>query len=96
MNKLEIRYEAQLYMQVKAGDIYAYGFERIKFKLAKKTFYTPDFYVVGFNLEFHEVKGHWEDDARVKIKTAAEMFPWFRWVGVTWDRVARMWKYEDF
>jgi hypothetical protein len=26
-------------------------------------------------LECWEVKGHWEDDARVKIKVAAELFP---------------------
>ena len=26
-------------------------------------------------LEFHEVKGFWRDDARVKIKTAADKFP---------------------
>ena len=24
----------------------------------------------------YEVKGHWEDDAMVKIQTAAEKFPW--------------------
>ena len=32
-------------------------------------------------LECHEVKGHWEDDARVKIKCAAEKFP-FRFVAM--------------
>ena len=26
-------------------------------------------------LEMHEVKGYWHDDARVKIKVAAEMYP---------------------
>jgi len=28
-------------------------------------------------VEFHEVKGHWEDDALVKIKVAAQTFPEF-------------------
>ena len=28
-----------------------------------------------FRLEMHEVKGYWHDDARVKIKVAAEMYP---------------------
>jgi hypothetical protein len=34
-----------------------------------------------FVLEFHEVKGFWRDDARVKIKVAAEAFP-FRFLAV--------------
>ena len=49
----------------------------MKFKLAKKCFYTPDVMVMlpDGQLEVHEVKGFWEDDARVKIKTAADKFP---------------------
>ena len=60
-----------------AGEIQSYGFEKIKLKLAPKTFYTPDFFVLRGDgvLEIVEVKGHWEDDARVKIKVAAEQFP---------------------
>ena len=34
-------------------------------------------------LECHEVKGWWRDDARVKIKVAAELFPWIQFVAVT-------------
>ena len=26
-------------------------------------------------MEMHEVKGFWQDDARVKIKVAADMYP---------------------
>lgn len=26
-------------------------------------------------LEAHEVKGHWQDDARVKVKVAADQYP---------------------
>jgi hypothetical protein len=32
-------------------------------------------------LECHEVKGHWTDDALVKIRVAAEQFP-FRFIAV--------------
>jgi hypothetical protein len=32
-------------------------------------------------IECHEVKGHWMDDARAKIKIAAEMYP-FRFLAV--------------
>jgi len=60
-----------------AGDIAWWGFESIKFKLAPNTTYTPDFLVMRADgcLECHEVKGFWEDDARVKIKWAAKDMP---------------------
>ena len=32
-------------------------------------------------IELHEVKGFWMDDARVKIKVAAEMYP-FKFVAI--------------
>lgn len=95
MNKLETAYSEYLFFRRKAGDILDYRFEAIKLKLAPSTFYTPDFMVFtndGF-IEIHEVKGFWEDDARVKIKVAAEMFP-FRFVAVTKSKDG--WKEEDF
>ena len=53
-------------------------FEAIKIRLADNTFYTPDFLVVvnDLRLELHEVKGAIVmDDAKVKLKVAAETFP---------------------
>lgn len=72
MNKLEAEYSAFL-----CGVFHR--FECIKFRLADKTFYTPDFMVMQSDgsIEFHEVKGFWEDDARVKVKVFAEMYPEF-------------------
>lgn len=54
-----------------------YKFEGWKFKLADNTFYTPDFAVMlaSSELQCHEVKGFWTDDARVKIKVAADIYP---------------------
>lgn len=58
-------------------------FEAMTLRLAKLTRYTPDFMVLlsDGTIEFHEVKGSWkapgQDDSRVKIKVAAEIFPWF-------------------
>lgn len=71
MNKLEAQYAAE-----KLGGVF-YRFESVKFRLADKTYYTPDFWVMRENgqIEAHEVKGFWEDDARVKIKVFAEMYP---------------------
>lgn len=36
-------------------------------------------------VEFHEVKGFMRDDARVKFKVAAALYPWFEWVLVVRD-----------
>lgn len=76
-NKTEARYEDELRALVRTGDVLWYRFEGLKLRLADSTFYTPDFAVLRRDgtLECHEVKGHWQDDARVKIKVAAEMYP---------------------
>lgn len=77
MNKTEAEYEKCLAMWKGAGIILWYRFEGVKFRLADNTFYTPDFAVLrpDGQLEMHEVKGFWRDDARVKIKVAAEQYP---------------------
>ena len=92
MNKTEAAYAAYLDGLKKDCLIADYRFEAVKLRLADKTFYTPDFMVLmpDFSFEMHEVKGFWEDDARVKIKVAAAQFP-FRFVAVkktknNWDR----------
>jgi hypothetical protein len=84
MNKTETEYSALLDGQKLLGAVEWWMFEAIKFRLADNTFYSPDFVVMlaGGMIEVREVKGHWEDDARVKIKVAAAMFP-FQFVAVT-------------
>ena len=83
-NKTEAAYEAVLAAEKHAGEIQWFAFEGLKLRLADNTFYTPDFFVLKKNgeLEVHEVKGFWSDDARVKIKVAAAMFP-MRFIAVT-------------
>lgn len=82
-NKTESAYEALLEARRQAGTVAWYKFEGLKLRLADNTFYSPDFFVMlaDGTLEAHEVKGHWQDDARVKIKIAAEMYP-FRFIAV--------------
>jgi hypothetical protein len=65
------------------GEVLWYKFEGLKLRLADNTFYTPDFAVMmsDCSIECHEVKGFWQDDARAKIKIAADMYP-FRFVAV--------------
>lgn len=95
MNKTEAKYAAYLEAQKLAGDVLWWGFECIKLRLADNTFYTPDFLVLKHDLalEVHETKGFWRDDARVKIKVAAEHFP-FKFLAVTKDRDG--WQREEF
>ena len=99
MNKTEERYAEHLALAQRGGEIADFWFESVKLKLADLTFYTPDFFVqkTDGTLEMHEVKGFWEDDARVKIKVAASMFP-FRFIGVQ-ERAKKNgggWEYEEF
>lgn len=74
MNRMESSYAAHLELLKRAGEIAWYAFEPWKLRLADRTFYSPDFGVMlpDGSIEVHEVKGHWEDDARVKVKVAAE------------------------
>jgi hypothetical protein len=84
MNKTEAAYDAHLELRERGGEIAWRRFEGVKLRLADNTFYTPDFAVMASDgvLEMHEVKGFWEDDARVKVKVAAASYP-FRFFAVT-------------
>ena len=94
MNKTETAYDGHLWAL--RGRLYVWHrFEGVTFKLADDTRYTPDFAVqtTSGQIEFHEVKGFWRDDARVKIKVASKMFP-FRFLAVTKEKAG--WKVEEF
>jgi len=94
MNRMEADYANRLEGLKQAGEILDYRFEAIKFRLADRTYYSPDFLVIfEDHFEVHECKGFWEDDARVKIKVTAETFPWFRFVAI--QRVKKEWKFEE-
>jgi hypothetical protein len=70
------------------------GIQNVTLKLADDCRYTCDFLAMWEEgLEFFEVKGFWRDDARVKIKVAARMFPWARFTAV--QRVKGAWKFEE-
>lgn len=82
MNGTEKAYASLLELQKRAGAILDYRFEAVKLRLADLTFYSPDFLVVKEDcFELHEVKGGFiRDDAMVKIKVAAESFPWIKFM----------------
>ena len=77
MNGTEAKMAAFLEAKKQVGEVLWYAFEQYTLKLANDTRYTPDFAVMlaDGTLEFWEVKGFWRDDAKVKIKVAAAMFP---------------------
>lgn len=78
MNKTEAAYAAFLDTLILCKDVLWWKFEAVNLRLADKTFYRPDFLVLRSDgaLECHEVKGgFWTDDARVKIKVAASIYP---------------------
>ncbi|HDH7788791.1 DUF1064 domain-containing protein [Raoultella ornithinolytica] len=99
MNKTEEAYCQHLELRKRYGEIVWYRFEGIKLRLADNTFYTPDFAVMLANgqMEMHEVKGYWTDDARVKTKVAADQYP-FRVIGITKlpAKAGGGWKVEEF
>lgn len=98
MNKTETAYAQELELRRRYGEIAWFRFEGIKLRLADNTFYTPDFAVMLANgqMELHEVKGFWTDDA-VKTKVAADQYP-FRIIGVTKipAKAGGGWKVEEF
>lgn len=97
MNALEARYASHLETRLMQGGILFWRYESMKLLLADRCSYLPDFFVVNADgaPEFHETKGFWRDDARVKIKVAAETFPCFNFYGVTWDK-KQGWVIEHF
>ncbi len=79
-NKTELAYEDFLTMLQRTGQVVWFKFEGVKLRLADNTFYTPDYAVMLANgqMEMHEVKGAraiFQDDAKVKVKVAAEIYP---------------------
>lgn len=82
-NKLEASYERHLEARKQAGEVLWYKFEGMKFRLADKCSYCPDFAVLLANgeVELHETKSYWVGGAKEKIKIAAELYP-FRFIAV--------------
>lgn len=81
MNKTESRYAERLEQLRLTGEVVWWKFEAVTLKLAHDTRLTVDFFVMlrSGELQAHDVKGSEAmvtDDAKVKMKVAAGMFPW--------------------
>ncbi len=84
MNQTESRFAKILWAMMHAGEILDYAFEDTKFRMAKRTWFTPDFRVTlpDHRNVFVEVKASNKngspritDDGAVKIKTVPEHHP---------------------
>jgi hypothetical protein len=97
-SKLERRYALYLDHLHHQRQVLRWEHEPFKLRLGAKCFYTPDFLVIWETqpreLYLMEVKGFWRDDARVKIKVAAEKHSYFHFIAVEWTE--GHWKEERF
>lgn len=95
MNKTEAAYAQHLDLLKHAGEVLWWRFEPLKFRLADGAWFKPDFGVLlaGRAFELHETKGFWREAARVRIKVAAEQFP-FKFVAIKRDGAS--WMREEF
>ena len=100
LNRTEQAYSDRLARMQQMGEIKWFLFEGIKLRLADKTFYSPDFVVMNAKdqIELHEVKPRSGksyfalDDSKVKIKCAAERFPFAFFICFpqrcgTWEKI---------
>ena len=96
MNKTEEAYSLVLEQRRLAGEIHHWAFEAMALRLADRTTYTPDFFVINKdgNISFFEVKGFWHQAGRIKIKVAAENHPWFDFQAIQLKK--KEWIYEQF
>lgn len=88
LNKTEKAWARVLEGRRVRGEIQGWLSQTASWELAKGVHYRPDFLVVELDgqLVFHEVKGSrgfkLDPQGRVKLKVAADKFPFLTWVGV--------------
>jgi len=78
MNGTEREFAGMLDVRRAAGEVVCYWYEGVTLKLASDCRYTADFFVLlaSGEMEVVEVKGGFvRDDARLKVKLAADRFP---------------------
>lgn len=87
MNKTEADYAADLEVSIRCGHIRGWWWTPGSLRLSdpdpttgRADYYRPDFLVwrKDGRLEYVEIKGHLEDDARTKFKVAQTRYPCFR------------------
>lgn len=97
-SKLEAEYAGRLEAERLAGTILEWRYEPMRFRIADRANYTPDFFVLrpDGTIELHEVKGWSQSNERSRIawKAAAEINPWFLWCWAT--KKGKVWTVERY
>lgn len=99
MNKTEARFKREVLDEL-SGVLFV-SYEACKLRLADRTWYTPDFIVwmQDGNDRAYEVKGSWkaphQEDSRVKLKVAAELYPQFTFFAAVPNRDTGGWDIEE-
>lgn len=98
MNKLEAAWAGELEALGVKGELLWFQYEGMTLKLAPDTRYTPDFVWMDKegNIVFDECKGWMEEAAFVRIKVAADKFPFrFRLIRKRLKRDGGGWDIKD-
>jgi hypothetical protein len=92
-NQTERDYWEHLRARLVAGEIVDFRYEALTFRLGHDCRLTPDFLVLlpDGRAEFHEVKGFCEEDAKVKLRVFATLYPYWPIYVVTRERPLAGW-----
>ncbi len=92
MNRTEAGYAEML---ERDPSVSWWKYEGLKLRIGDGAFYTPDFIVMktDLTLEIHEVKGFWQEAAKVRIKVASDLYP-FKFKAI--KRQKGQWVVEEF
>jgi hypothetical protein len=85
MNTLEERFATEFLEPMRlGGEIQWWAYEPMRFRIGGSAFYKPDFVVVDGNGQVvaYETKGVWREAAKVRIRVAADRFPWVHFIAV--------------
>lgn len=98
MNKTEARFKCEV-LDGTDGVLHVV-FAGVKLRLADRTWYTPDFVVwTDAGVHVWEIKGSWksphQEDSRVKLKVAAELYPQFTFFAAVPERDTGGWDIEE-
>jgi hypothetical protein len=103
MNGLETDYAIHLERRRIAGEILDWKYEALKLRIAfgeKAAWFVCDFWLLmaDGSHQFHETKGWWRDAARLRIKVAAGVYQWAKFIGVKKQkrRDGGQWEFENF
>lgn len=84
MNQVEFKFALWLDVRKKGGEIKAWAYADMQFELGEfRCWYRPDFRIINNDntMTFIETKGGFiREDAKIKFKCAAKIYPEFNWV----------------